>query len=69
MNCSSCGEDVREAKFCPQCGARVEEVKSVEEIPEEDVVPKYCPDCNVTVGEANFCPECGGKRNQSRKNL
>ena len=52
MQCQ-CGEEVGDAKFCPQCGGKVE--------PVEVSTEKYCPDCNVEVGEANFCPECGGK--------
>ncbi len=52
MQCQ-CGEEVGDAKFCPQCGGKVEQVEVSTE--------KYCPDCNVEVGEANFCPECGGK--------
>ena len=61
MNCSSCGEDVGEAKFCPQCGAKVEEILVAEETPREVSTEKYCPECDVIVAEANFCPECGGK--------
>ncbi|HEX3014530.1 MAG TPA: AIM24 family protein [Methanobacterium sp.] len=61
MNCSNCGEDIGEAKFCPQCGTNVEEVLAAEETPVEVSAEKYCPDCNVIVEEANFCPECGGK--------
>lgn len=60
MNCQSCGEEVGEAKFCPECGSKVEEVV-VAEVTEEVSEQKYCPDCNVEVGEANFCPDCGGK--------
>ena len=60
MNCQSCGEDVGEANFCPECGSKVEEVVATE-VTEEISAQKYCPDCNLEVGEANFCPDCGGK--------
>jgi len=64
MNCSGCGKEIGDAKFCPDCGSKVE---SVEEVAiagggtEEVSAQKYCPDCNVEVGEAKFCPDCGGK--------
>jgi len=61
VNCSNCGEDVGEAKFCPQCGSKVEEILVAEEAPVEVSSEKYCPECDVIVGEANFCPDCGGK--------
>ncbi|MEN6551350.1 MAG: zinc ribbon domain-containing protein, partial [Methanobacterium sp.] len=61
MNCSNCGEDIGEAKFCPQCGSKVEEILVAEEAPVEVSSEKYCPECNVIVEEANFCPDCGGK--------
>jgi len=58
MNCPGCGEEIGDAKFCPNCG---ENVEANEENIGEVSAQKYCPDCNVEVGEANFCPECGGK--------
>lgn len=51
MNCPNCAEEIGDAKFCPSCGEKVEEVSA----------QKYCPDCNIEVGGANFCPDCGGK--------
>ncbi len=57
MICSGCGEEVGEAKFCPNCGEKVE---IVEEEVEGISTQKYCPDCNVEVGEASYCPDCGG---------
>lgn len=54
MQCQNCGEEVGDAKFCPQCGGKVEPIEEVS-------AEKYCPDCNVEVGEANFCPQCGGQ--------
>jgi uncharacterized protein (AIM24 family) len=63
MNCPGCGEDIGDAKFCPQCGAQIEVVEEVALAGggTEEVSAQYCPECNVEVGEASFCPECGGK--------
>lgn len=61
MNCSNCGEDIGEAKFCPQCGTQVEKILAAEKVPADISNEKYCSKCNIIVEEANFCPECGGK--------
>lgn len=49
VNCTNCGFDVVESKFCPNCGR---EVKSLDEV-------NLCSNCSADVGESNFCPECG----------
>ena len=49
--CSNCGFDVKDSKFCPQCGSKVVIEKS----------DSICPNCGAEVGESKFCPECGTK--------
>lgn len=60
VNCSNCGFDVGESKFCPHCGNEIiiEEPKAV------------CPNCGKDVGESAFCPNCGTKiENESLKSF
>ena len=49
--CSNCGFDVGDSKFCPNCG---QEVISVNEI-------AICSNCGFDVGDSKFCPNCGTK--------
>lgn len=53
--CAACGAPLSdEAKYCAQCGAKVE-------APEEEEVP-ICPSCGTTLEEdAKFCTSCGTK--------
>ena len=48
--CSNCGAKIsKTAKFCPECGTKVESAK-------------FCPECGASVqAGAKFCPECGKK--------
>ncbi len=49
VNCSNCGNDAGNSKFCPNCGTKIEEKK-----------PKsFCPNCGSDVGDSKFCPNCG----------
>lgn len=52
VKCGACGKQIAEdSKFCPECGAKVEQAKS-----------KFCPECGKPVAEGSkFCPECGNK--------
>ena len=62
MNCSSCWNEIGDAKFCPECGTKVEPVKEVTVAgggTEEVSAQKYCLDCNIEVGKVKFCPDCG----------
>ena len=47
IKCSECGNEISSsAKFCPQCGASVEQ--------------HFCPECGVKLkGNEINCPECG----------
>lgn len=47
--CPSCGASVgAKAKFCAECGQKLD-------------VKKFCPECGAEVGSSKFCPECGQK--------
>lgn len=50
--CSKCGNSLSpNAKFCPECGEKVEEVK-------------FCPECGEKIlPNAKFCGNCGKKLN------
>jgi uncharacterized membrane protein YvbJ len=49
--CAKCGADTKGAKFCPECGTKVEVVP----------VAAVCPNCGAQPKGAKFCPECGTK--------
>ena len=51
MYCPNCHIEVEKGKFCPDCGTKLIEPKTV----------NYCPNCNTTVEKGKFCPECGSK--------
>lgn len=60
--CSGCGAQVqRFAKFCPQCGAKLEDGIEAEETPEEEVPEvEICPNCGAErEDKARFCETCG----------
>ena len=73
MNCGKCEAPLADdAKFCPQCGARVDGKKECwycrREIAEDAIYCTYCGKrqdgkivCNKCgeVYEGNFCPKCG----------
>lgn len=49
--CSKCGAKLPNgAKFCLECGAKVEAVEQI-----------VCPNCGKSVVKGKFCPECGYK--------
>ena len=53
VKCLSCGSEVLAgSKFCPECGAKIEEIK-------EDEIK--CPNCGKIVKKGKFCAECGYK--------
>ena len=58
--CVSCGAELAEtARFCSDCGAKVEEPSI--EVVEAEVVPP-CSNCGAEmVPEAAFCDQCGTK--------
>lgn len=61
--CGSCGAQVqRTSKFCPHCGAKLEELEEEpEEQPDEEVpAAELCPNCgSERKGDAQFCETCG----------
>lgn len=52
--CENCGHEMLDdAKFCPDCGAKVVENTAV-----------FCPNCGAEIeGDVNFCDECGSNLN------
>ncbi len=50
LKCPSCGHAVsKSAKFCPECGTKLN-------------AKKFCPECGKEVSaDAKFCPDCGTK--------
>ena len=57
--CPDCGKDVKDAKFCSNCGSALPEV---EEVTETSVVKstKFCSNCGTELdASVVVCPECG----------
>ncbi len=53
VNCNKCGKSLpQNAKFCLECGTKVEEIT------ENEII---CPHCNNKTSKGKFCIECGGK--------
>ena len=60
--CAKCGAPLDpDAKFCDQCGTKVEEEPAPEEVPaEEPAAPAVCNQCGAELKEdAKFCSQCG----------
>ena len=60
VKCSQCGAGLNaDAKFCPQCGARIEPpVPEAAEAPQSRV----CPGCGAEVAQGmKFCSQCGAR--------
>ena len=53
MKCPKCNAEIADnAKFCPECGAKVEKIEPI----------KICPNCGSTIKDgAKFCLVCGTK--------
>ncbi len=49
--CPKCGAEAGNAKFCPECGNKMQ-------------AQNVCPSCGAQTGSAKFCPECGQKIEQ-----
>ena len=60
-SCPVCGAELAEhAKFCANCGAKVEEPSP--QVVEAEVVPSVCPQCGAELEpKARFCIQCGAK--------
>jgi DNA-directed RNA polymerase subunit RPC12/RpoP len=52
VTCTQCGAQVKGAKFCPNCGAKIEEPKPIS---------TKCSACGTEAKGAKFCPNCGAK--------
>ena len=50
--CVNCGNDIKDAKFCPSCGTQAGAAVQTESAPQS--VPR-----TVTVGQVKKCPSCG----------
>ena len=69
--CPECGKDVKDAKFCSNCGAllqqkeekqtvEIEDVGQKEDVKQESKKYKFCRNCGYELtGDYKFCPECG----------
>ena len=60
VKCSQCGANLNaDAKFCPQCGTRIEPpVPEAAEAPQSRV----CPGCGAEVAPGmKFCSQCGAR--------
>ena len=59
--CPACGAELADhAKFCANCGAKVEEPAL--EVVEGEVVPSTCAHCGAELERgAKFCNQCGAK--------
>ena len=60
VKCSQCGANLNaDAKFCPQCGTRIEPpVSEAAEAPQSRV----CPGCGAEVAQGmKFCSQCGAR--------
>jgi ribosomal protein L32 len=53
LKCAACGAAVGDARFCPQCGTKVERPAPS--------ATAFCPNCGKELKGAKFCPECGTK--------
>lgn len=49
--CPNCGTQRESGKYCPDCGAKLQEV----------VPGLVCPSCGYKAKTGKFCPECGAK--------
>ncbi len=59
VNCSNCGVDVGNSKFCPNCGFKIVVEKK----------QNLCPNCGNDVGDSAFCPNCGTKIDGKNKEI
>lgn len=67
--CSNCGAVINNAKFCPECGKKINPCPECgSDLPDGATfcsvcnyeLPKKCPKCGVILPKGtNFCPECG----------
>lgn len=68
MICKNCGyENVKDAKFCENCGSKLEEIKP--QVKEEKLTDaKTCPKCGYENDiDAKFCEACGLKLEEGKK--
>lgn len=59
--CTVCGKEVRNGKFCPNCGSKINK-KDNSSIESQNT--KYCTNCGIEIdSNAKVCPKCGAKQN------
>ena len=61
VKCQVCGEEIGDAKFCNNCGSKIEET-----IVEEEKEKIFCSNCGKELdADMEFCNECGTSVNGS----
>lgn len=62
--CPDCGKEVRNAKFCSNCGVELPQIA------EEVKNTKFCSNCGSKIdADASVCPDCGFKFNNNVANV
>ena len=75
--CPACKAEIEEdSKFCPECGANIEDLKKAEELRKAEEArmadeakrvqceKKFCINCGAELAtDSVFCPECGTNQN------
>lgn len=57
VKCQVCGEEIGDAKFCNNCGSKVEEENTTSN---EEQTKIFCTNCGKELAEGTeFCNECG----------
>ena len=66
MNCQNCGANIEAgAKFCPACGAPVQQPEPAAQQPQ---ITGYCPRCGQPYyGYPAVCPSCGAQLAQQQQ--
>ena len=64
VKCNVCNNEVDEnAEFCPNCGTKVEQMTTTNEVENQPVSSqntKFCPNCGQQIDiNAVVCPKCG----------
>lgn len=58
VNCPTCGKEVNDEKFCPNCGSAITSAPST-----SSQNTKFCSNCGSEIDvQAELCPKCGVKQ-------